>query len=547
MTQNKFKKIIKGVFSFLLILMMLSLCGVGIYAYSLINNPDIITIGVGEKYTLTPKENSFFVRSYNADIVTVDRGSTITGNALGEAVVGMRYTYFDRDFYRFRVVEAPTSITLNQEEIKLSLSESKTLSAMCSSGTHDFFATFTSNDENVATVDKNGVITPKGVGECEITASVYNGIKDSCKVTVFKDPTSLSFEKSKLTLGESEEISLTAKFKKGEYSSEIEYLSSDESIATYKNGIVTAKAQGKCTLSVKTHNGITTECDLTIKKLADKLSLVVLDKYDIDTDIRVITSIPKNTVAGDVDISVSDKSILSVDEKNKNIIHPLKKGTATITATLKNGVTASKKVTIGDYNKNKFRFNILNQYPTLPTGCEVVSLTSVLNHYGMKVSMTDMADDYMPTYTGAYYNVSPSDYYLGNPYTQDGFGCFPKCIVKTAHNYFDDKNIDDYIAVDISGCSPDELYNYLNNNIPVITWVTSGFANPEVDGSWTVDGETIVWSNFEHCLVTTGYDKQNGTVTVCDDAGGYTYTVSRAQFEKVFKGVGSMAVVILKK
>ena len=81
MTQNKFKKVTKGVFSFLLILMMLSLCGVGIYAYSLINNPDIITIGVGEKYTLTPRENSFFVRSYNADIVTVDRGSTITGNA----------------------------------------------------------------------------------------------------------------------------------------------------------------------------------------------------------------------------------------------------------------------------------------------------------------------------------------------------------------------------------------------------------------------------------------------------------------------------------
>ncbi len=547
MTQNRFNKITKGIFSALFIVFILALLGVGVFAHSLINNPNIITIGVGESYALSSRETDFTVRSYNADAVIVDYGCIVKGNNIGEAVVCVKYTYFDRDFYRFRVIEAPTSVTLSAEELTMSKSESKTLNAMCSVGNHNYSVVFKSSNSDIATVNDKGVITPKSAGECEITAYAYNGLTDTCKVVVKNDPTTLSLKPSKLTLGENERYTLTPIFKKGEFSSEVEYLSSDNSIATYENGEVKAKSHGKCTLTAQTHNGIKAQCSLTVKKLADKLDLIVLDKYDIDTDINVITSIPENTVSGDIDISVSDDTILKIDKKNPKIIHPLKKGTATITATLQNGVTASKTITIGDYNKNKFSFNILNQYPTLPTGCEVVSLTSVLNHYGMKVSMTDMADDYMPTYTGEYYNVSPSDYYLGSPYTKDGFGCFPKCIVKTAHNYFEDKNIDDYIAVDISGCSPDELYNYLNNNIPVITWVTSGFANPEVDGTWKVNGETIIWSNFEHCLVTTGYDKENSTVTVSDDAGGYTYTVSRSQFEKVFKGVGSMAVVILKK
>ena len=44
---------------------------------------------------------------------------------------------------------------------------------------------FTSSDERVATVDENGVVTSKGIGECVITAGV-NGtdIKEECTVKV---------------------------------------------------------------------------------------------------------------------------------------------------------------------------------------------------------------------------------------------------------------------------------------------------------------------------------------------------------------------------
>ena len=96
---------------------------------------------------------------------------------------------------------------------------------------------------------------------------------------------------------------------------------------------------------------------------------------------------------------------------------------------------------------------------------------------------------------------------------------------------YTDKNIDNYVAVDITGCSTDELYNYLNNKVPIITWVTSGFVTPTNDGTWKVGKETITWCNHEHCLVTTGYDKNAGTVTYVD-ANNVEVTLDDGTVEK---------------
>ena len=92
-----------------------------------------------------------------------------------------------------------------------------------------------------------------------------------------------------------------------------------------------------------------------------------------------------------------------------------------------------------------------------------------------------------------------------------------------------------------------KVFNYIKSDVPVITWVTSGFTYPNVEGSWTVGDETFTWYEREHCLVTVGYNENDNTVTVADDAGGYTYTVSMSKYKEVFENMGSMAVAILKK
>ena len=529
-------------------IVVVTLVTIGFYAHSLITNSDCITLGINETYTLTKSEAPFVVRSYNNKVVSANSDSTVTANNLGECVVSVKYTFFDRDFYRFVVIKPPTNITLSKNELTLGEGETFTLSANSSSGKHKFNATYVSDNESIATVTQDGKITAVKSGECTITASTYNDISAQCKLNIKKAPSKLKLSKITITLGTDETATLNPVFSKDEFSNSVVLSSSDDNIATIESNQLTAKAVGECIVTATAHNGVKTECKVTVKKMAESVNITVLDKYDIDAPVRVLTSVPKDSAAYNIELSVSDESVLAFDEKNKKILHPKSEGECTITATLSNGVAASKTITVGDYNKSSMSFKILNQFPSLPTGCEVVSLTSVLNYYGEDVSMHTMAEKYMPMKKSNYFSVSPHDYFLGTPYSfQTGMGCFSGCIVKTANNYFKDKNIDDYVAVDITGCSTDELYNYLNNKVPIITWVTSGFVTPTNDGTWKVGKETITWCNHEHCLVTTGYDKNAGTVTVADDSGGYSYSVSMSQYEKVFKGMDSMAVVVLKK
>lgn len=547
MQENKHKPILQQVIFIIVAIVIVGMVCVGAYGYMLMNNPDIITLGVGESYTLTPRDTQFTVRSYDADIITPTTGSTVSANSVGNAVVGIRYTYFDRDFYRFNVIDAPNKVSISKTQLHLGAGETYSLKAECKTNEHSFALFYSSSDEKIATISQDGTITAHKAGECTLSAQCYNGVESSCSLTVSKAPKSLTLNLSSITMGVDESIALEPKFKDGEYSSAVDYICDDEKVATVDDGIITAKGVGECTITAVTHNNKKASCSVTVKKLPDSFSLLVLDKYNVGTDIKLLTDIGGDYYAGDIEVSVTDDKVLSIDSENPMLLHCKQKGEATITLTLKNGVTAQKTVTVGDYKKRTIDFDILNQFPALPTGCEVVSLTSVLNHYGFDVGMTTMADKYMPRREYDYYSVSPHDYFLGTPYTWKGFGCFSGCMVKTAHNYFEDKGIDDYIALDISGCSVEELQNYLQNDIPVITWVTSGFVTPTNDGSWYVGDELITWCNHEHCLVTTGYDKGAGTYTVADNSGGYSYTVSKSQFEKVFKGMGSMAVVVLKK
>ena len=48
-------------------------------------------------------------------------------------------------------------------------------------------------------------------------------------------------------------------------------------------------------------------------------------------------------------------------------------------------------------------FDIIEQYPELPTGCEITALTMVLNYYGYQVNKVTMALDYMPKVQAEFY------------------------------------------------------------------------------------------------------------------------------------------------
>ena len=403
-------------------------------------------------------------------------------------------------------------------------------------------------DKNIISICDDNVLTPLKEGKTEIIVRHNIFKSETLNITVIPAPDKISIESHIfITTGESYTIDAMCLSKGHKFP--LTFSSSDTTIAEIdESGTVKAKSIGDCTITATTYNGISATCNVTVGKLPESFELIALDNYSKDTSVNIIIDTEEHIDKKHIKTTVSDSNVLWVDNENPLLLYAAQEGESTVTVTLSNGASATKTITVTDHISASIDgFNILNQFPALPTGCEVVSLTSVLNFYGIDVSMTTMADEYMPRSTDSYWNIDPDEYFIGTPYTWDGFGCYPGTIVKTAKNYFEKNNLDNYEVVNISGCSTEDIFNYIANGVPVITWGTSNFATPQWDAYWDVNGKKVNWCNYEHCLVTVGFDKTAGTVTLADDSGGYLWDVSLNQFKTVFDGMDNMAVVVLKK
>lgn len=193
----------------------------------------------------------------------------------------------------------------------------------------------------------------------------------------------------------------------------------------------------------------------------------------------------------------------------------------------------------------------ISQKPELPVGCEITALAILLNFWGFDADKVYLANNYLPISSGRYkyedgktYKDSFYDYFIGDPFSR-GYGCFSNAIEKAANSYISD-NGGGYTVKNISGCSPDTLYGYLEEDIPVIVWATDGMIAPEYYETWyDIDtGEQLDWYLNEHCAVLVGFDMSAGTITLNDPMKGIIdYDISK--FETRFSEMHSQAIVIL--
>lgn len=184
--------------------------------------------------------------------------------------------------------------------------------------------------------------------------------------------------------------------------------------------------------------------------------------------------------------------------------------------------------------------NIL-QRPELPTGCEATALTIVLNHLGFSADKCDIVDNYLPKTDSM---CSLDNFFIGNPYSSSGFGCYAPVIVKTADSYLSQAG-SKYRAQLLTGSDPETLYWYVSQKIPVICWATIGMIDTEISSTWTAEdtGEKVEFMSNEHCTVLVGYDSEKGTVMLNDPWNG-NVTYSMSLFEEKYHALGDQAVVI---
>ncbi len=184
----------------------------------------------------------------------------------------------------------------------------------------------------------------------------------------------------------------------------------------------------------------------------------------------------------------------------------------------------------------------LLQMPELPAGCEITSLTCLLNYYGFPIDKEVMAKVYLDYVTEGGINYTFFDKYVGSPW-EDGYGCYSPVIVRAATEFLADQN-SHLQVVNLSGSTKDELFQVIASGRPIVIWNTMDCVPVYESLVWTTpDGEDVYFCAYEHCVLLTGYNIDAQTVTVCDPLKGVV-DYDMTQFFENYDNLYQQAVTI---
>ena len=187
------------------------------------------------------------------------------------------------------------------------------------------------------------------------------------------------------------------------------------------------------------------------------------------------------------------------------------------------------------------------QNPQLPHGCEITSLTAVLDYYGADVDKVSMAKDYLPkqafTYVGdVKYGPDPNEFYAGEPGSPQGTYSFAGPVVGAARDYITAHEMD-LVTENRSGSTPGEIERYVELGIPVISWVTLDLSEPRTQGGWQIAGKDTFHDMYTNLHVVVIVDITEDTVEVMDPLKGIVQ-LNRQQFFNSYEALGGQAVIL---
>ena len=246
-------------------------------------------------------------------------------------------------------------VALDKNELILSTSgEPQRLTySIFGEGINDGDLVWISENEDIATVDDTGLVTPKKAGRTVVSIKTADSsFKADCAVTVLQAAQDITIDKASLSLlsgGKNGE--LTAKLlPETAVKRQIKWTSSDENVATVSsNGIVTPISVGETiiTAAAADNEKLTASCNVTVAEMAEPQS-ISLDKENVSLPkLGATTVVNANIQPSNADDRItwtsSDEKIAKVYD---GVIVAGEVGTAEITATTSNGKTAKCTVTV---------------------------------------------------------------------------------------------------------------------------------------------------------------------------------------------------------
>lgn len=246
------------------------------------------------------------------------------------------------------------SVSLNRSSLTLGVGEVYTLIKSVNPTVAGGACKWSSSNTSIATVNSNGTVTAKKSGTATISLKSQNGITANCKVNVKAAPSSIKVSTTNLTLGVGEEFIISESTNSGSYAWKFNWSSSNTKVATVaktsgNKAKIVAKGTGTADITVKTYNGKTATCKVTVKSAPTSVTLST-SNLTLGKGETFIISQNSNSgsYARNFTWSSSNSNVATIEKTsgNKAKITAKSNGTATITIKTYNGKTATCKVTV---------------------------------------------------------------------------------------------------------------------------------------------------------------------------------------------------------
>lgn len=230
-------------------------------------------------YQFTTVNASAFANCTKLTDITFNRNvSSVDASALSykdkTTIHGVKGTYAETfasdNGFKFEALNAPaTGITLSKEKIEIAKDKSIRLTASLTPVDTSDELTWTSSNEEVATVE-DGVVKAVGLGEAEIVA-MAGSVTKSCPVKVYQGVNNITLDVTSHTMAIGDFLQLTATIypKDAEYKDVI-WSSNNEDVAVVdQKGLVQAKAYGKVKITATSKDGgLEAVCNVTVEPVA---------------------------------------------------------------------------------------------------------------------------------------------------------------------------------------------------------------------------------------------------------------------------------------
>lgn len=182
-----------------------------------------------------------------------------------------------------------------------------------------------------------------------------------------------------------------------------------------------------------------------------------------------------------------------------------------------------------------------NQMPDLPNGCEVTSLSMLMNYYGIKVNKNELAENiqHVDFFTdGGKYRGNPNQGFVGHMSIANAGWCvYNGPLYNVARKYT--THIENITGNDFLS-----LLKLVSNGHPVLIITTTTFNRVNDMQTWDTNTGKVNVTPSSHACVITGYSKPKKVVYVNNPYGYKNQPVNWKNLQASYNQQGRQALYI---